>query len=426
MAKEVLKTLDPACANRPRSVATEIMWYNYADIVFSPYGDYWQQMRKICILEMLSPKNVRSFASIRKDEASCLVESIRSTSEAQFDLTEKIFLCTSSITCRTAFGKVSRDREASIRLIKKAIALAGQFDLADLFPSVKLFDLISWNKFKLLKMRRELDVILDSIIDEHRNNLTPTNKANGELGCEDLVDVLLRLKESSDLDFPITNDNIKAVIFDMFSAGTESSSTTLDWAMAELMKNPRVMAKTQNEMRQAFNGRETINETDIHILKYLKLVIKETLRLHPPISIIPRACREECEIGGYQIPLNANVIVNIWGIGRDPNYWENPESFEPERFEIHSVDFFGNHFEFLPFGSGKRICPGMAFGIANIEFLLAQLLYHFDWKLPNGINSNDIDMTEVDGIAVSRKNNLYLIATPYDPSSGDPCQDKDI
>lgn len=199
----------------------------------------------------------------------------------------------------------------------------------------------------------------------------------------------------------------------MFAAGTESSSTTVDWAMAELMKNPRVMAKTQDEIRQAFNGKETIKESDIRALKYLKLVINETLRLHPPVSIIPRACREEFEIDGYHIPLNANVIVNIWSIGRDPNYWHNSESFEPERFEKNPIDYLGNHFEYIPFGSGKRFCPGMTFGVANIEFLLVQLLYYFDWKLPEGISIEDVDMTEVDGLAVSRKNSLYLIATPY-------------
>lgn len=205
----------------------------------------------------------------------------------------------------------------------------------------------------------------------------------------------------------------------MFAAGTESSSTTVDWAMAELMKNLRVMEKARDEIRQAFRGRETIKESEIRTLKYLKMVINETLRLHPPVSIIPRACRVEFEIDGYHIPLNANVIVNIWSIGRDPRYWHDAESFEPERFEKNPVDFLGSHFEYIPFGSGKRICPGMAFGVANVEIVLAQILYHFDWKLPTGISHDDLDMTEVDGIAVSQKSSLRLIAEPYDPVLND-------
>lgn len=212
-AKMVLKAHDPACADRPKSMATQIMWYNYSDIVFSPYGDYWKQMRKICILELLSAKNVRSFEYIRKDEASLLIGSIQSTRGEPFDLTEKIFLFMNSMTCRAAFGNASMDRAAAIKLIKKAICLAGHFDLADLFPSFKLFDFLTWNKFELLKLRRKLDKILDDVISEHERNLASTKMGYGELGTEDLVDVLLRLKKSGELDLPITNDSIKSVIF---------------------------------------------------------------------------------------------------------------------------------------------------------------------------------------------------------------------
>lgn len=127
---------------------------------------------------------------------------------------------------------------------------------------------------------------------------------------------------------------------------------------------------------------------------------------------------EECVIDGYDIPSNANVIVNIWAIGRYPKYWENAESFESERFEKNPIDFLGTRFEYIPFRSGKRMCPGMTFGVANVEFILAQLLYYFDWKLPPGIGVDDVDMMEVDGLAVSRKNGLYLLATPFNPALG--------
>lgn len=217
-AKTVLKTHDPACADRPKSVATEIMWYNYSDIIFSPYGDYWKQMRKICILELLSAKNVRSFEYIRKDEALLLIESIRSTSGAPVDLTEKISLFMNSMTCRAAFGNASMDRVAAIKLIKKAFSLAGHFDLADLFPSFKLFNFITLNKYKLLKLRSKLDKIFDDVIVEHVKNLDSTKMGYGELGTEDLVDVLLRLKASGEAEFPITNDSIKSVISVSFSS----------------------------------------------------------------------------------------------------------------------------------------------------------------------------------------------------------------
>ncbi|KAI3468346.1 hypothetical protein Pfo_025009 [Paulownia fortunei] len=412
VVREVLKTVDPACADRPQSLASKIMWYNYIDIAFSPYGEYWRQMRKICILELLSVKNVRSFEYIRKDEASRLIESIRSNSGTPINLTEKTFLFTSAITCRAAFGKVLKDRETLISLLKKAVVLAGGFDMADLFPSLKILNLINWNKYKLLRMRSKMDSILDRLIDEHK-----TKKGNGELGSEDLVDVLLRLKQSGEFEFPIANNNIKAVLFDMFSAGTETSSTTVDWAMAELMKNPHVLAKAQAEVREAFKGKETIEEAEVRALKYLKLVIKETLRMHPPIPLLPRACREECEVEGYTIPLKAKVMVNAWAMGRDPNYWHEPENFKPERFEDNSIDYLGANYQYLPFGSGRRICPGMTFGLANVELPLAQLLYHFDWALPNGMKPSDLNMADAEGIAVGRKENLIVVPTLYNPSS---------
>ncbi|KAL3616123.1 hypothetical protein CASFOL_040417 [Castilleja foliolosa] len=407
-AKEVLKNQDPACAGRPESIGLKIMWYDYTDIAFSPYNEYWRQMRKICILELLSAKNVKSFGSIRQDEVSGLVKSLQSLPPGEaINLTEKIFAFTSAITCRAAFGKVLRDRETLIALMKKASTMAGGFELADLFPSSKLLHLLSWNKYKLLSMRRKLDEILDVFLEEHRV------KKSGEFGGEDIIDVLLRMQKNKELEFPITNDNIKAVIFDMFSAGTETSSTTIDWAMAELIRNPRVMSKVQAEVREAFKGKTTIEETDVQALKYLKMVIKETFRLHPSFPLLPRACREECEVNGYTVPLNARVMVNIWSMGRDPEYWTEPESFNPERFESNSVDFLGNNLEFIPFGAGRRICPGMNFGLANVELPLAQLLYHFNWKMPKGMRPEDIDMTELEGIAVSRKDGLVIVPSVY-------------
>jgi cytochrome P450 len=334
-----------------------------------------------------------------------LVKSLRSTSGQPVNLTEKVFAFTSSITCRAAFGKVMRDRDTLIALLKKAVTMAGGFELADLFPSFKLLHVLSWNRYKLLSMRRKLDAILDVFLEEHKL------KQSGEFGGEDILDVLLRMQRNGELQFPITNDNIKAVIFDMFSAGTETSSTTIDWAMAELMRNPRVMAKVQAEIRESFKGKTSIEESDVQALKYLKVVIKETFRLHPPIPLLPRACRDECVVDGYTIPLKSKVMVNIWSMGRDPEYWPEPESFNPERFENGSVDFLGNHFEFIPFGAGRRICPGMTFGLANVELPLAQLLYHFDWKMPKGMRPDDIDMSEAEGIAVSRKNGLILVPT---------------
>lgn len=185
--------------------------------------------------------------------------------------------------------------------------------------------------------------------------------------------------------------------------------------MAELLRNPRTMVKAQAEVREIFKGRENeiIDDTDLQKLKYLKMVIKETMRMHIITPLIPRACKKDSQVNGYFIPANSKVIVNAWGMARDPKYWTNPESFEPERFESNGVEYTGNHFEYLPFGSGRRMCPGMTLGIADVELPLAQLLYNFDWKLPEGVDPHNLDMNETSGLTAKRKEDLYVIATPY-------------
>ncbi|XP_070012444.1 premnaspirodiene oxygenase-like [Nicotiana sylvestris] len=300
--------------------------------------------------------------------------------------------------------------------MRNVTALLEGFDVADIFPSLKFLHVLIGRRAKFMDLRHKIDSIVDNVINEHKKNLV-NGKFNGQLGGEDLIDVLLRLMKDGGFQFPITNDNIKAIIYDMFAAGTETTSTTIDWAMVEMIRNASVFAKAQAEVREIFNRKEIFDENDVEELKYLKLVIKETLRLHPPLPLmLPRECREETNINGYTIPLKSKVMVNVWAIGRDPKYWDDAESFKPERFEQSSVDFVGNNFEYLPFGSGRRICPGISFGLANIYLPLAQLLYHFDWKLPTGINPSDLDLIEADGVACARKSNVYLIATPYQPS----------
>jgi cytochrome P450 len=196
----------------------------------------------------------------------------------------------------------------------------------------------------------------------------------------------------------------------MFAAGTEPSSQVVLWGMSEMVKNPKVMEKAQAEVRRVFDKRGYVDETEMHQLIYLKSVIKETMRLHPPLPLlIPRESRERCEINGYEIPAKTRVAVNIWAIARDPSYWDEAESFKPERFVNSTIDFKGTNFEYIPFGAGRRICPGIAFALANVELPLAQLLYHFDWKLPNGMKNEDLDMSETFGISVGRKHDLCLI-----------------
>ncbi|XP_059664646.1 desmethyl-deoxy-podophyllotoxin synthase-like [Cornus florida] len=412
-AKEVMKTHDLTFATRPDVLACKIMSYDNQNIVFAPYGQYWRQIRKICILELLSAKRVQSFRSLREEEVHNLIDSISSSPGIPINLSQKISSMTNDIIARAAIGKKCKDQDEFISVVEEVIKLSSGFDVHDIFPSLKFLHLICGGKPNLEKLHQRLDKIFDDIINEHKLR-RKTTTINGE---EDLVDVLLNLQERGDLEFPITTDNIKAVILDMIAAGTETSSTATIWTLSEMMRNPGIMEKAQAEVRQVLKGKSKIEEMDIWELHYLKLVIKETLRLHPPAPLlVPREARERCEINGYDVPIKTKVIVNAWAIGRDPKSWTNAKCFEPERFRGSSIDFKGTNFEYIPFGAGRRICPGISFGIANIELPLAQLLYHFDWKLPNGIKPEEFDMKETFGATARRINDLHLVGTPYIPS----------
>ncbi|GMY30997.1 cytochrome P450 71D11-like [Fagus crenata] len=417
IAREVMKTHDVIFASRPTSLTIKIFTYDSTDIIFAPYGNYWRQLRKICTLELLSSKRVESYQPIREEELSTLIKWIASKAGSTINLTEKTYATTYSITSRAAFGKKCKDQEKFISIVKQAIEVAAGFNIVDVFPSVKLLHLISGMSTKLEKIHQEVYRIMGNIINEHIEQKATTKADDEDAEAEDLVDVLLKFHQEhgGDNEFSLTTGHIKAVIMDMFSAGSETSATTVDWAMSEMIKNPRVMKKAQAEVREVFNRRGKVDETCINEMKYLKSIIKETLRLHSPALLLPRECNERCIINGYEIPYKTNVIINVWAIGRDPKHWTEAEKFYPERFLDSSIDYKGTNFEYIPFGSGRRMCPGITFGIANVELPLALFLYHFDWKLPNGMKNEDLDMTEAFGITVRRKDDLQLIPIDYHP-----------
>nr|WMZ41142.1 cytochrome P450 family 71 subfamily D polypeptide 2 [Ipomoea batatas] len=413
MAKEFLRTQDLVFASRAELMGAKILMYNCSDIAFSPYGDHWRQMRKICVMEIFNPKRVRSFSSIREDEIHNLLSDVRSSSERPVNLSKRMSLFTSSLICRSALGRVFSGREKLIELFEEILEALGEFEFADVFPSLKFLHGLCGNKNRMLQLHRKVDPILENIIKEHEKKLESGELLGGE--GEDIIDVLVKLERNGGHQLPITHDIIKATILDVFIAGTETSSTTVLWAMSELMKNPGVLAKAQAEVREAFRGKEKLEEDDaiIEQLEYLKSVVKETLRCHPPAPLLaPRECREETVVCGYTISQGVRVLINVWAIGRDPQYWENPDSFIPGRFDNNSIDFMGNHFEFLPFGGGRRICPGLALGLANTISPLAHLLYHFDWNFIPGMTADTLDMTEVVGITAGRNKDLFLIPTP--------------
>ncbi|XWS09692.1 hypothetical protein CRYUN_Cryun39dG0010900 [Craigia yunnanensis] len=415
IAKEIMKTHDIIFAYRPALVVPKITTYNYKDIAFAPYGNYWRQVRKICTTELLSTKRVQSFRSIREEEVFNLIKMIHKNDGRPINLSEKIFTMTYGITARAAFGKKCKDEEAFISNFTELTKLSSGFCVADFYPSVEVLKLFSGLRLKVKKLHQDNDRIFENIIHEHKERRTRA-KGRDEEAEEDLVDVLLRLQEQD--EFPLADNDIKSVILDIFGAGSETSSATVEWVMSQMLKNPRVMREAQAEVRRVFEGKGTVDEPCLNELKYLKAVIKETLRLNPSAPfLLPRECSQTCEINGYEIVAKTRVLINAWAIGRDPGYWPEAERFYPERFLNSSIDYMGTNFEFIPFGAGRRICPGILFAEPNVQLLLAQLLFHFDWKLPNGIKQENLDMTEAFGLTMKRNDDLVLVSTPYHAST---------
>ncbi|XP_065859393.1 cytochrome P450 726A27-like [Euphorbia lathyris] len=408
-AKQVLKTQESDFLERPNFFAADIMLYNRSGVTFAAYGDYWRQMKKIVIQEVLSAKRVKSFRSIREKEVRNFVEYLTSKRESPVNLTSKLMSLTNSIIALTISGNKCKKQEEIIGVVGKAIEAAGGFGVADAFPSWKFLPVITGMSSLLRRIHGQADEILEDIIKEHKENREGV-KLKEE--SDNIVDVLLDIQENGELDFPLTTDHIKAMIMDLLGAATDTSAVTIEWAISELINNPSIMIKAQEEVRTICRGSKTINEEHLRELKYLKSIIKETLRLHTPTPLIPRECMRKCRLNGYVIHPKTRVLINEYAIGKDPKIWEDPESFIPERFDGVSIDFKGNDFELIPFGAGKRICPGIAMVVANVELIIAEMLYHFDWKLPDGAQSGSLDMSESFGLVVKRKAELILVPIP--------------
>ncbi|CAJ1932859.1 unnamed protein product [Sphenostylis stenocarpa] len=405
-AREIMKTHDVFFASRPHSVTSDILSYGSTGIASAPYGNYWRVVRQMCTMELLGQKRVNSFQPIRAEELTNLIKMIDSKKGSPVNLTQLVLSSIYSIISRAAFGNKCKDQEEFISLVKEGLAILG-----DLFPSGRWLQFVTGFRHKIERLHQQIDRILQNIIIEHREAKSKGKEDQGE-ESGDLVDILLKLQDDNhgNENICLTDNNIKATIQEIFGAGGEPSAITIDWAMAEMVRDPRVMKKAQAEVRKVFNMKGRVDDSCINELKYLKSVVKETLRLHPPGPLLlPRECGKKCEIDGYYIPAKSMVIVNAWAIGRDPSYWNDADRFYPERFIDSSIDYKGNNFEFLPFGAGRRICPGSTFGLINVELALALLLYHFDWKLPNGMKCEDLDNTEEFRVTIRRKDDLYLI-----------------
>nr|AGT16178.1 Cytochrome P450, E-class, group I [Saccharum hybrid cultivar R570]AGT16711.1 hypothetical protein SHCRBa_030_E01_F_60 [Saccharum hybrid cultivar R570] len=355
-AQAVLRTHDHVFASRPAPKVLHNFLYGSSTIAFGPYGEHWRKVRKLVTTRLFTVKKVRQvMAKLKKAMATGMA----------VEMSETMNTFANEIMCRVLSGKFFKEdsRNKTFReLIEMNVALYAGFSLENYFPglvnSLGIFTRMVSRKAD--ETHERWDDVLENIISDHERRAEQEESA-------DFVDLMLSVQQE----------------YDLFDAGTGTSYLTLELAMAELMRHPHIMTKLQAEVRNKIpNGQEMVREEDLASMAYLRAVVKETLRLHPPAPLfLPYQSMVDCEIDGYTIPSGTRVIINSWAVCRHVESWEKAEEFMPERFmdggSAAAVDFKGNDFQFIPFGAGRRMCPGINFGLAIVEIMLANLIVLF-------------------------------------------------
>uniref|UniRef100_A0A1J3K526 Cytochrome P450 71A15 n=1 Tax=Noccaea caerulescens TaxID=107243 RepID=A0A1J3K526_NOCCA len=412
VAHEVMKTHDLKFANRPIGKATIKFLKGGRNLLLSPYGEYWRQMKSLCVLHLLSNKMVRSIEKLREEELNMMMEKLEkaSSSSSSVNLSETIFNMVNTVVSRVALGK-KYSGEKSIANLKKMMRavmdIAIVFPVGDYIPCLAWTDTIRGLDHKLEKINKSVYEFLENVVREHEDE-------GGNKEKPDFVDMLLWIQKEKPNGFEIDRQDIKLIIWDIFIAGTTTTSTLLEWTMTELIRHPEIMKKLQEDIRTHSRSNSYVNEEDIGNMKYLKAVIKEILRIHPSAPIlIPRQLSEDVKLKGYDIAAGTQVIINAWAIQRDSATWgSDAEEFKPERHLDSALDFQGQNFMYIPFGSGRRLCPGIGFAMALAEVTLANLVNRFNWKFEARTEGDDdqYHLAEAFGIEVCRK--FPLIAFP--------------
>ncbi|XP_020538525.1 cytochrome P450 71A1 [Jatropha curcas] len=416
MVKEITNNHDVIFADRPSLTGVGIVLNGCLDMAFGPYCDYSREVKKLCVLQLLSHKRVQQFHFIREEEVEKIVERIQRVNGAPINLSDMFTSLAHNILSRSAFGSLYEDQNGKYKsfgeLARKTMNLLSAFCFKDWFPYLGWIDHLTGFIRNLKMIAEELNEFLDRVIKEREALMNDNEKVEDK---NYLIDILLYLRKEEQ-ELHLSKDNLKAVLLDMFVAGVDTTAATMEFMMAELIKNPRIMKKAQEEIRRVVgNSKSNITVSDINQMEYLKCVMKETLRFHAS-GAIARQTSANVKLKGYDIPAKTRVIINTWAIHMDPTLWDRPEEFLPERFLDSTDDSDGEQKNPLfSFGTGTRVCPGMSYAYAEVEYAIANLLYWFDWELPDGARVEDLDMSEVITIVIRKKTPLWVVAHSYFP-----------
>ncbi|XP_031490699.1 flavonoid 3'-monooxygenase-like [Nymphaea colorata] len=420
-AREFLKHNDANFSSRPPNAGAKHVAYDSQDMVWAEYGPKWRSLRKICAVHLFSNKALDDFRHVREKELGILAASLARAGE-NVGVGEALTVCTANALGKVLIGRRvfegGEDAGEFRGMVLELMQLAGVFNIGDFVPSLDWMDLMGVAK-KMKALHRRLDGFMQRILEEH-------GRSSGAGGQGDVLSVLLRLKDDpvglDGQDGKLTDTDIKALLLDLFTAGTDTSASTVEWALAELIRHPHIQKKVQAELDSVVGRDRLVKESDIQNLPYLQAVVKETFRLHPstPLSL-PRIASESCQVAGYHIPKGTRLLVNVWAISRDPSIWTDPLEFQPDRFmpgsKYENIDVRGNDFEVIPFGAGRRICAGMSMGIRMVQLMAATLVHGFGWELPAGQVPEKLNMDEAYGLTLQRAVPLKIQPRPRLASS---------
>ncbi|KAL5810986.1 hypothetical protein ACOSQ4_027554 [Xanthoceras sorbifolium] len=419
LAKQVLKDHDANFANRDPPIAAIVSTYGGVDIAWSPHGPEWRKLRKIFVQEIMSKTSLDACHALRRQEVREMVKEVYAKVGSPINIGEQMFLTVLNVIMSMSWGgslhKEDRSRVGIQfrQMVDEFVELWGAPNVSDLFPVLARFDLQGVES-KMKKLSLWFDRFFESLIDSRmKNHQDGGENKEEEKGSKDLLKILLELTQQGDDKSSLTMNQVKALLLDIFLGGTHTSSSTIEWVMAELLKNPEtILRKACKELEEVVGNDKIVEEFHIPKLHYLNAILKETLRYHPAAPfLVPRS---PCTTQTISIPKGSRVLFNVWAMQRDPEAWESPLEFQPERFlrDDGKGEYKGNNFSFLPFGSGRRICPGIPLAEKMILYLLATLLHSFEWKLPEG---SEVDLSEKFGLSLTMQE--QLIAIPAAKSS---------
>nr|BAB87838.1 flavonoid 3'-hydroxylase [Torenia hybrid cultivar] len=415
-AEQCLRVHDANFLSRPPNSGAKHVAYNYEDLVFRPYGPKWRLLRKICAQHIFSVKAMDDFRRVREEEVAILSRAL--AGKRAVPIGQMLNVCATNALSRVMMGRRvvghadgTNDAKAEEfkAMVVELMVLSGVFNISDFIPFLEPLDLQGVAS-KMKKLHARFDAFLTEIVRERCHGQIN----NGGAHQDDLLSTLISFKGLDDGDGSrLTDTEIKALLLNLFAAGTDTTSSTVEWAVAELLRHPKTLAQVRQELDSVVGKNRLVSETDLNQLPYLQAVVKETFRLHPPTPLsLPRLAEDDCEIDGYLIPKGSTLLVNVWAIARDPKVWADPLEFRPERFltggEKADVDVKGNDFELIPFGAGRRICAGVGLGIRMVQLLTASLIHAFDLDLANGLLPQNLNMEEAYGLTLQRAEPLLV------------------